>query len=196
VAASLSVAKASADIAVPQLDLCAYAPAHWTVSVAFPHFDASSLDASYADSGCGRVILDVFASSGTGSLTLHGRASEMPGNKPACTGLTSYLSVYRRGVFDTSFQRIRTATFKGTWQPTAGGNPNLPPWSCSLTQTSGDPAASLSWPSFDVSLLPGIVGAATYRVAASARTTVLWPTTALPVSLGMACEQPFCNPGG
>jgi len=182
-AAALSVGTARADMIITPVDFCPLAPADHTVNSAFPHFYASS-DTSYANTACGRYILDVYAFPGTGTLTLDGYPESLGElGMPACFGLTAHLTVYSRGLLAAAFTRIKSATFKGVW---SDDPPGPAPPGCSLAQTSGDPSSQ-----FEFGLVPGLYGGKTYRLAAAAKTTILGQTTTLPVTVGMSCTSPI-----
>src|SRR5262249_19854679 len=142
----------------------------------------------------GREILDVFVPSGTATSFTGGlgypQLWEGTPNlitKNTCLGLTEYMTVYRRSIFQTAFSVFKTGVFKGSW--TEG--PTTP--NCGLTQTSGDVPSSMSgsFATYHGSVTSGMFGAATYRIAVATRKTGLYGSqVALPVSIWVASGSP------
>jgi len=186
-AAMLSVGKASANIIFPPIDWCAIASANATKTLApSSGYMSASGDASYAKTLCGRYVVDFYLGPGhagsfrgggayLGPVTPQGQ-SVLPFSKSACALLKENVTLYSRSLVATSFTRVASGAFKGTWVDDPA-NPR-----CEVTQTSGEPAQGLTtvWPGYYTSSSGVLVGT-TYRIAVSATLTTIDGPAAIPV---------------
>jgi hypothetical protein len=164
------------------LDMCATAAANATATLAADDDDdiLNSGTAAYASAAkCKRFVADFTVLANANPADNHGTqdfsigggitSNTWQGNKAVCESVKVNLTIYKKGVGQTSFTKKTTAAYKGVW----ADGPMFD--MCNLTKTSGTNPPDGT---------PNASGSETWRVAVSATQN----GTAVPVSARIAFD--------
>lgn len=163
------------------LDYCAKAAPNATATLAADDDDdvLNSGTAAYATSQCKRFLADFVVLSTANPADSHGTqefsigggitSTAYQGNKTSCEQVKVNLTIYKKGVGQTSFAKQSTAAYKGVW----ADGPMFD--TCNLVKTSGTNPPDGT---------PNAGGSETWRVAVSATQN----GTAVPVSARIAFD--------
>jgi hypothetical protein len=201
-AASLGTARAKAGGVGRFVDACPIASANATLNLDWSYDyqeSAQSGGGAYALSFCGRYVADINVPSGYVETGLNeqplshvwvgGGATEID-SPYACNALTENIAIYKRGALATSFTKVASGTFKGTF---SGVGPMTQYNPCSLIAISGDLPGTADTTGYinlagteigeQYNVAQGLFASAIYRVAVSTNVSTPTGSTWVPVTV-------------